>query len=163
MCFPFPFIFMLIWLSVFMMSNIRCQTLNTPWFYNKCCCSPIYVVFFVRLRIYLSTVLSPFLCNISKIYQSLWRSLCQPLRRLSKFFSMFRKLAEIFLRHCSPNLYKRYPQSFITNALVTDKRKTINRISDITGGCFSLTVPVGLQRCMSLLPTVNCIRHNTPL
>ena len=126
MCFPFPFIFMLIWLSVFMMSNIRCQTLNTPRFYNKCCCSPIYVVFFVRLRIYLSTVLSPFLCNISKIYQSLWRSLCQPLRRLSKFFSMFRKLAEIFLRHCSPNLpnlYKRYPQSSITNALVTDKRR----------------------------------------
>ena len=65
------FIFMLIWLSVFMMSNIRCQTLNTPRFYNKCCCSPIYVVFFVRLRIYLSTVLSPFFVqyfqNISKL------------------------------------------------------------------------------------------------
>ena len=48
-----------------MMSNIRCQTPNTPrlqcFFF---CCSPIYVVFFVRSSgICLSTHHSLFLCN----------------------------------------------------------------------------------------------------
>ena len=112
----------------------------------------------------------PFCAIIPKYIKACERSLCQPLRRLSKFFSMFRKLAEIFLRHCSPNfpnLYKRYPQSFITNALVTDKRRDDQPNFWYHWRLFfaysTSWTPTPFYNCMSLLPTVNCNRHNTRL